>query len=66
MLFDLDAIGGHENIRLIFFDPPKDWVPLETKPMRIIWVLEAFPKKRDDLTEHDRRAEVKLLAPLAR
>ena len=48
-----DDIGGHTNIRVIFFDPPSNWVPLEEKPMRIIWVLEAFPKKRDDFTKND-------------
>jgi hypothetical protein len=48
-----DDIGGHENSRVIFFDPPKDWVPFVKKPMRIVWVLEIFPKKRDDFTRHD-------------
>jgi hypothetical protein len=48
-----DEIGGHENIRVIFFDPPSDWVPVEKKPMRVIWILEIFPKKRDEFTRND-------------
>ena len=50
-----DRIGGHENIRVVFFDPPKDWQPLEMKPMRVIWILEIFPKKRDAFTTYDIR-----------
>lgn len=50
-----DEIGGQENIRAIFFDPPKDWEPIEKKPMRIVWILEIFPKKRNDFTTHDIR-----------
>ena len=50
-----DEIGGHENIRAIFFDPPKDWEPVEQKPLRIVWILEIFPKKRDEFTQNDLR-----------
>jgi len=50
-----DEIGGQRNIRAIFFDPPSNWVPLEQKPMRVIWVLEAFPKKRQDFSRNDLR-----------
>ena len=48
-----DRIGGHSNIRGIVFDPPKGWQPTEMKPMRVIWILEIFPKKRDDFSTHD-------------
>lgn len=50
-----DTIGGLSNIRIIFFDPPKDWQPVakEARPRRIVWVLEAMPKRRDDWTSHD-------------
>lgn len=50
-----DEIGGHSNIRVVFFDPPKDWEPVlaERRPMRIVWVLEALPKKRDYWTTNE-------------
>jgi len=50
-----DEIGGHSNIRLVFFDPPRDWQPVagERKPMRVVWVLEALPKRRNDWTRND-------------
>ncbi len=50
-----DEIGQHSNIRIVFFDPPKDWTPvlLESRPMKIIWVLEALPKKRDYWTTNE-------------
>jgi hypothetical protein len=50
-----DDIGGHENIRVIFFDPPKDWEPFEKKPLRVVWILEIFPKKRDEFTQNELR-----------
>ena len=50
-----DEIGGASNIRIMFFDPPKDWQPIESKPMRVLWVLEAFPKKRDNFTTNEIR-----------
>ena len=48
-----DDIGGQSNIRVVFFDPPKDWKPEkdERRPLRIVWVLEAMPRRRDDCTE---------------
>ena len=53
-------IGGQSNIRVVFFDPPKDWVPLVPYPvvadeqtMRVVWVLEAMPKKRNEWTRAD-------------
>lgn len=48
-----DPIGGQENIRIVFFDPPKEWVPLELKPMRIVWILEVIPKRRNEWTKFD-------------
>jgi hypothetical protein len=50
-----DAIGGQSNIRVVFLDPPKDWqpAPAERRPMRIVWVLEALPKKRNNWTENE-------------
>lgn len=43
-----DTIGGQDNIRIVFYVP-------ETKPsdgeMPVLWVLEAFQKKRDDFTK---------------
>jgi hypothetical protein len=54
------SIGGQSNIRIIFFDPPKDWVPLTPYPigpedqvMRVVWVVEAMPKKRNEWTTYD-------------
>jgi hypothetical protein len=48
-----DEIGGQSNIRIVFFDPPKSWEPVEKKPLRIVWVLEALPKRRDNWTENE-------------
>jgi hypothetical protein len=50
-----DEIGGQSNIRVVFFDPPKDWVPMlaEGKPIRIVWVLEALVKKRNEWTNNE-------------
>jgi hypothetical protein len=49
-----DVIGGHRNIRVVFFDPPgiweaQKWIP----PLPLVWVLEALPKKRHDWTSFD-------------
>jgi hypothetical protein len=50
-----DVIGGQSNIRIVFFDPPKDWQPLsdEARPLRTVWVLEALPKRRNNWTTND-------------
>jgi len=50
-----DQIGGQSNIRVAFFDPPRDWSPIlrETRPLRTVWVLEALPKRRDEWTTND-------------
>ncbi|MEX1098199.1 MAG: hypothetical protein WED34_19300 [Planctomycetales bacterium] len=50
-----DEIGGQSNIRVVFFDPPKDWHPslAEARPMRTVWVLEALPKKRMHWTKNE-------------
>jgi hypothetical protein len=52
-----DVIGGLSNIRIVCFDPPKDWQPVvsQARPMRMVWVLESMPKRRDDWTAHDLR-----------
>ena len=50
-----DDIGGQSNIRIIFFDPPASWVPAaeHKKPLRVIWVLETMPKRRNEWTTND-------------
>jgi hypothetical protein len=50
-----DEIGGQSNIRVVFFDPPRNWQPVvgEARPLRIVWILEAFPKRRNDWTQND-------------
>ncbi len=50
-----DEIGGQSNIRVVFFDPPHTWNPTATekRPMRVIWVLEILPKKRNDWTKNE-------------
>jgi len=50
-----DDIGGQSNIRVVFFDPPSGWIPVadNVRPMRVVWVLEALPKKRNDWTQND-------------
>ncbi len=50
-----DTIGGQSNIRVVFLDPPKNWTPRkeEGRPMRIVWVLEALPKKKNDWTTNE-------------
>jgi hypothetical protein len=47
-----DHIGGHDNIRIVLFDPPKGWLPTpeHVKPLRSVWILEAVQKKRDNWT----------------
>lgn len=50
-----DEIGGQSNIRVILFDPPGDWEPKEEhkRPLRVVWVLEVLPKRRDEWTRND-------------
>jgi len=48
-----DTIGGHSNIRVIFLVPPDDWQPLQKMPLPVIWVIEAYPKKRQDFSKFD-------------
>lgn len=43
-----DRIGGHANIRIIFFVTSAKSSLL---PMPVIWTLAAFPKKRDEFTD---------------
>ena len=50
-----DTIGGQSNIRIVLFDPPSTWKCVEdnVKPLRVIWILEALPKKRNEWTRND-------------
>lgn len=50
-----DEIGGQSNIRVILFDPPSSWKchADNIRPLRVIWILEALPKKRNDWTKND-------------
>jgi hypothetical protein len=50
-----DTIGGLSNIRIVFFDPPRNWQPraLEARPLPIVWILEAMPKRRNEWTKFD-------------
>jgi hypothetical protein len=41
-----DTIGGHDNLRIIFFVGP----PSERFEKTCIWVLSVFQKKRDNFT----------------
>jgi hypothetical protein len=44
-----DAIGGNDNLRLIFY------VGSATirEPLPMIWILRVLQKKRDDFSKHD-------------
>jgi hypothetical protein len=44
-----DKIGGQENIRIMFFVTEKR----KQDPLPVIWVLAAFPKKRNDFTKNE-------------
>lgn len=50
-----DTIGDHDNIRVVFLDPPQSWrvFPDESRPMPIIWVLEALQKKSQSWSNND-------------
>lgn len=50
-----DDIGGQSNIRIVFFDPPRDWAPKleEARPMPVVWILEVLPKKRNNWTTNE-------------
>ena len=41
-----DTIGGHDNLRIIFFVGP----PNERMPKTCIWILAVLQKKRDDFS----------------
>lgn len=41
-----DTIGGHDNLRIIFFVGPES----ERFPKMCIWILSVFQKKRDEFT----------------
>lgn len=40
-------IGGHRNLRIIFFRGD----PKVRNPLPMIWILQVFAKKRDDITK---------------
>lgn len=44
-----DAIGGNDNLRLIFLRGDET----VRAPMPLIWVLRVMQKKRDDFSKHD-------------
>jgi hypothetical protein len=48
-----DEVGGHRNVRVIFFVPPEKWKPVAKLPLPTLWILEALPKKRNDWTTND-------------
>lgn len=48
-----DEIGGHRNIRVIFFETPEAWKTSLHYPKPVLWVLETLPKKRQDWTRND-------------
>ena len=48
-----DTIGGLRNIRVIFLTPPGDWEPTFVTPLKLLWILEAFPKTRNDFSKGD-------------
>lgn len=48
-----DEIGGQENIRVIFLEPPDDWTPNYGLPLPPLWVIEAVVKKRNGWTSYD-------------
>lgn len=44
-----DTIGGHDNLRVIFFEGDK----AVREPLPMVWVLQVMQKKRDDFTKHN-------------
>jgi hypothetical protein len=44
-----DTIGGHDNLRVIFFVGP----PNERMPKTCIWLLAVIQKKRNDFSSHE-------------
>jgi hypothetical protein len=44
-----DVIGGHDNLRVIFFVAG----PVPGESMDCIWVLDVFQKKRNEFTGHE-------------
>ena len=49
------VIGGQSNIRVVFLDPPHDWIPLTQfkSLVKNVWLLEIIPKRRDNWTSND-------------
>ena len=48
-----DEIGGHRNIRIVFFVPPSEWKCLHDLPLPALFVLEPVVKKRNEWTAGD-------------
>lgn len=48
-----EEIGGHKNIRIVFFLPPADWVPKKEIPLPPLWVLWVGPKKKQSWSKSD-------------
>lgn len=48
-----DEIGGHRNIRIIFFEAPEAWRTNRPYPMPVLWVVEVLFKKRQNWTTND-------------
>ena len=44
-----DVIGGHENLRVIFFQGPSEI----RDPLPLIWIIRVMDKKRDDFSKND-------------
>ena len=44
-----DRIGGHDNLRIIFFVGDKK----VARPLPMIWILQVLQKKRMDFTAHN-------------
>lgn len=44
-----DVIGGHDNLRVIFFEGDS----AVREPLPMLWVIRVMQKKRDDFSKHD-------------
>lgn len=44
-----DTIGGHDNLRLIFYLGP----PCDRTPKRCIWIIAVLQKRRNDFTSYN-------------
>lgn len=46
-----EHINGHENLRIVFFRS-EILRPTDPGDMRVIWLLDVFPKKRQDFSKY--------------